>query len=79
MGAVYRARDLRLDRDVAVKLVRGELVSSPDAHERFKREAQLAARLQHPSVVTVFDYGTLSDGAAYLVMEYVRARICGRD
>jgi len=72
MGAVYRARDLRLDRDVAVKLVRGELVSSPDAHERFKREAQLAARLHHPSVVTVFDYGTLPDGAAYLVMEYVR-------
>jgi GAF domain-containing protein len=72
MGAVYRARDLGLDRDVAVKLVRGELVSSADAHERFKREAQLAARLHHPSIVTVFDYGTLPDGAAYLVMEYVR-------
>jgi len=72
MGAVYRARDVRLDRDVAVKVVRGDLVSSAEARERFKREAQLAARLQHPSIVTVFDYGTLPDGAAYLVMEYVR-------
>ena len=72
MGAVYRARDTRLDRDVAVKVVRGELVASTEARERFKREAQLAARLQHPSIVTVFDYGTLPDGSAYLVMEYVR-------
>ena len=72
MGAVYRARDMRLDRDVAVKVVRGDLVSSAGARERFRREAQLAARLQHPSIVTVFDYGTLPDGAAYLVMEYVR-------
>ncbi len=72
MGAVYRARDLRLDRDVAVKVVRGELVASPEARDRFQREAQLAARLQHPAIVTVFDYGTLPDGAAYLVMEYVR-------
>lgn len=72
MGAVYRARDTRLDRDVAVKVVRGELVSSLESRERFKREAQLAARLQHPSIVTVFDYGTLPDGSAYLVMEYVR-------
>jgi GAF domain-containing protein/predicted Ser/Thr protein kinase len=72
MGAVYRARDLGLDRDVAVKVVRGELVASPEARDRFRREAQLAARLQHPAIVTVFDYGTLPDGAAYLVMEYVR-------
>ena len=72
MGAVYRARDTRLDRDVAVKVVRGDLVSSAEARERFKREAQMAARLQHPAIVTVFDYGTLPDGSAYLVMEYVR-------
>jgi serine/threonine protein kinase len=63
MGAVYRARDVRLDRDVAVKVVRSELVSAPDARERFHREARMAARLHHPSIVTVFDYGTLPDGA----------------
>jgi hypothetical protein len=72
MGAVYRARDLRLDRDVAVKVVRSELVAAPEAQARFRREAQLVARLQHPAIVTVFDYGTLPDGSAYLVMEYVR-------
>ena len=72
MGAVYRARDLRLDRDVAVKVVRSELVASAEARDRFQREARLVARLQHPAIVTVFDYGTLPDGAAYLVMEYVR-------
>jgi hypothetical protein len=72
MGAVYRARDVRLERDVAVKVVRGDLIASTEARERFKREAQLAARLQHPAIVTVFDFGTLIDGSAYLVMEYVR-------
>jgi predicted Ser/Thr protein kinase len=72
MGAVFRARDLRLDRDVAVKIVRADLVSDPEARARFRREAQIVARLQHPSIVTVFDYGNLPDGAAFLVMEYVR-------
>ncbi len=72
MGAVYRARDLRLDRDVALKVVRAELLSDPEARSRFRREAQIVARLQHPSVVSIFDYGTLPDGGAYLVMEFVR-------
>ena len=72
MGAVFKARDVRLDRDVAIKVVRADLLSSPDARVRFRREAQVVARLQHPSVVAVFDYGTFADGAAYIVMEYVR-------
>jgi serine/threonine-protein kinase len=72
MGAVFRARDLRLDRDVAVKIVRADLVADPEARTRFRREAQIVARLQHPAIVTVFDYGNLPDGAAFLVMEYVR-------
>jgi predicted Ser/Thr protein kinase len=74
MGAVYRARDMRLERDVAIKVVRADLLSDPDARTRFRREAQLVARLQHPGVVSVFDYGTLPGGAAFLVMEYVRGR-----
>jgi len=72
MGAVYRARDVRLDRDVAIKVVRADLLASPEARRRFRREAQLVARLQHPSIVSIFDYGTLQDGGAYLVMELVR-------
>jgi serine/threonine protein kinase len=71
MGAVFRAWDLRLERPVAIKVVRRDLLSDPDSRERFRRESQIVARLQHPSIVTVFDYGTLSDGAAFLVMEFV--------
>jgi eukaryotic-like serine/threonine-protein kinase len=72
MGAVYRAHDLRLARDVALKVVRAELVAQSPSRARFEREAQIIARLQHPAIVTVFDYGTMADGAAFLVMEYVR-------
>jgi eukaryotic-like serine/threonine-protein kinase len=72
MGAVYRARDMRLDRLVALKVVRAELLGDPEARRRFRREAQIVARLQHPSIVAVFDYGTFADGGAYLVMELVR-------
>ena len=72
MGAVYRARDMRLDRLVAVKVVRVELLGDQDARRRFRREAQVVARLQHPSIVAVYDFGTLPDGGAYIVMELVR-------
>jgi eukaryotic-like serine/threonine-protein kinase len=72
MGAVYRARDVRLDRLVALKVVRADLLGDPDARRRFRREAQIVARLQHPAIVSVFDFGTFADGGAYLVMELVR-------
>lgn len=72
MGAVYRARDARLDRLVALKVVRAELLGDAEARRRFRREAQIVARLQHPAIVSVFDFGTFADGGAYLVMELVR-------
>jgi predicted Ser/Thr protein kinase len=72
MGAVYRARDMRLDRLVALKVVRAELLGDLEARRRFRREAQIIARLQHPGIVSVYDYGTFADGGAYLVMELVR-------
>ena len=73
MGAVYRARDMRLDRLVAVKVVRAELLGDPEARRRFRREAQIVARLQHPvESCPIFDFGTFADGGAYLVMELVR-------
>ena len=72
MGAVYRARDVRLDRDVAIKVVRADLLNDAEARARFRREAQIVGRLQHPGIVSVFDYGTFADGAAFLVMEFVR-------
>ena len=72
MGAVYQARDMRLDRLVAVKVVRAELLGDREARRRFHREAQIVARLQHPSVVAIFDYGNLPSGGAFLVMELIR-------
>jgi serine/threonine-protein kinase len=70
MGEVYRARDLHLDRDVAVKvLLRGALADTT-ARERFRREAHVLSRLTHPGVATIFDFDT-QDGVDFLVMEYV--------
>jgi len=71
MGAVFRAWDVRLERPVAIKVVRADLISDPDSRARFNRESKIVARLQHPSIVTVYDYGNLADGAAFLVMEFV--------
>jgi eukaryotic-like serine/threonine-protein kinase len=71
MGAVYEARDLRLGRPVALKILLGEAFGRPSALRRFRREAQAAARLNHPNVVSIFDFGPLEGQGAYLVMEQV--------
>ncbi len=69
MGTVYEAFDGELERRVAVKLIRPELVAGADAGARFKWEAKAAAAFTHPSVVTVYDFGVAEDGRAYTVME----------
>jgi Tol biopolymer transport system component len=68
MGDVYRARDTRLDRPVAVKTVRSDLAQSPEARERFEREARAISRLSHPHICALYDVGH-ADGTEYLVME----------
>jgi GAF domain-containing protein len=72
MGAVYEATDLRLGRRVALKILLASNFGNPGALRRFEREAQAAARLRHPNIVTVHDYGTLIAEGAYLVMELLR-------
>ena len=72
MGAVYEAADTRINRTVALKILRGAMFGNRNALRRFEREAQTAGRLQHPNIVTVFDYGVLSTEGAFLVMELVR-------
>ena len=72
MGEVYRARDTRLGRDVAVKVLAAHLTQSPQARERFQREARAVAALQHPNICTVHDVGETDDGQAYLVMELLQ-------
>lgn len=69
MGAVYEATDTALERHVAVKVIRDDLVGSADAAERFRREARAAASFSHPNVVTVYDFGVEADTRAFLVME----------
>lgn len=70
MGVVYRARQVRLDRHVAVKLMNPQLGQDPEFAERFEREARAMARLQHPGIVAVHDFGEAA-GVYYIVMELV--------
>jgi serine/threonine protein kinase len=70
MGEVYRARDRRLNRDVAIKTLPAEIANNPIRRARFDREAQAISRLNHPNICVVYDVGT-HDGIAYLVMEYI--------
>ena len=72
VGQVWRAADLLLDREVAVKLLRPEYADHPDTLERFRAEAKHAGSLTHPCVARVYDYGKAGPGVPpYLVMEYV--------
>jgi serine/threonine-protein kinase len=74
MAEVHRGRDLRLGREVAVKVLRNDLARDPSSQVRFRREAQAAASLNHPAIVAVYDTGedrTTTGATPYIVMEYV--------
>ena len=68
MGEVYRARDSRLGRDVAIKALPPSLASNPDRRARFEREAKLLSQVKHANVCTLHDIGE-HQGAPYLVLE----------
>lgn len=70
MAVVYEARDLMLERPVAIKILRQNFSQEPAFRERFRQEAKAAANLSHPNIVTVHDFG-LSDGYPFIVMEHV--------
>jgi serine/threonine protein kinase len=70
MGEVYRARDTRLDRTVAIKVLPSHLSDSPDSKQRLEREARAISSLQHPNICALFDVGS-QDGVDFLVMEYL--------
>jgi serine/threonine protein kinase len=74
MGSVYRATHQQLDRPVAIKILRAEYLKDPVIAERFNREARAAAKLKHPNIVAVYDFGLLPNGGAYLVMELIEGR-----
>jgi TolB-like protein len=68
MGEVYRARDQKLDRDVAIKVLPPAVATDPDALARFEREAKAVAALSHPNILSIFDFG-VQGGISYAVME----------
>ena len=70
MGKVYKARDTRLDRLVAIKLLQADIADRPELQERFEREARTVASLNHPHICTLYDIGH-QDNADFLVMEYL--------
>ena len=71
MGAVYRARQVALDREVAIKLLPLEVSADQAFADRFVREARAMAKLSHPNIISVFDFGTTGEGHLFFVMEYV--------
>ena len=70
MGEVYRARDTRLERDVAIKMIPAHVASDPERIARFEREARAVAALQHPNIVTIHAVESI-DGRNCIVMELV--------
>src|SRR5437764_1872546 len=70
MGEVYRARDTRLDRIVAVKVLPPHLSNQPELRERFEREARTISSLNHPHICTLYDVGR-EDETEFIVMEYL--------
>src|SRR5262245_51289672 len=73
-GAVFRATQLNLGRTVALKVLLPHLVSSADGSSRFRREAELAQRLEHPNTVRLFDFGVSDDGTPYIAFELLRGQ-----
>jgi serine/threonine protein kinase len=69
MGMVFRATQTSVQRPVAVKTLNSALATAPTFFERFRREAEVASRLRHPNVITIFDFGRSPDGTCYFVME----------
>ena len=76
MGEVYRARDSRLNRDVAIKVLPNHLSSNPELRERFEREARAISKLSHPHICVLYDIGK-QDGSDYLVLEYLEGETLG--
>ena len=77
MGEVYRARDTRLDRDVAIKVLPDGIARDPERVARFEREAKVLASLSHPNIAAIHGFDD-ADGSRFLVMEYVDGETLAR-
>src|SRR5580700_529351 len=74
MGAVFRARQVALEKTIAIKVLHGEHADDPAFAARFHREAKAASRLNHPNSMQVLDFGAEPDGLLYIAMEYLDGR-----
>jgi serine/threonine-protein kinase len=77
MGAVYEASHLRIPKKFAIKILKLSLLENPTALLRFRREAEVIATLDHPNIVTLFDYNITEDGVPYTVLEYLEGEHLG--
>lgn len=77
MARVYSAKDLLLNRIVAVKILREQFADDEQFVERFRREARSAASLSHPNIVNIYDVGETGGGVHFIVMEFVHGKTCG--
>jgi len=77
MGAVFKAKHLYIERDVALKLLRSDLTEDPKSMQDFQREAKAIANLQHPNIVTIYDFGISPNNEPYLVMEFIAGQDLG--
>jgi len=73
MGVVYKARDTRLDRSVAIKVLPAEKIADSERKQRFVQEAKAASSLNHPNIITIYDIGQ-ADGNDFIAMEYVTGK-----
>jgi serine/threonine protein kinase len=74
MGTVYRARQTSVKRPVAIKTLHPSLAAAPEFFERFRREAEIASRLHHPHIITIYDFGRAPEGTCYFVMELLEGQ-----
>ena len=74
MGQVYLAKDTRLGREVALKVMMGNIADDEELKKRFEREAQAVAKMKHPNVVMVYDYDYHTDGSPYIAMELMKGK-----
>jgi len=72
MGAVYLGQHIKMGKPVAIKILLSDMVKESGSFERFKREAEATARIKHPNIVSINDFGQTEDGLAFMVMEYVQ-------